>query len=170
MAFTLMPESMSGGKVYAEEKAYQNSSADHQGTEDVGGFANNYGVTVYTDKTEYALGEDIYIKIEGSSSMTGSDAWIGLFNNTEGKDSHYWAYFSGDFSDKAINNTSSEDKLDGLTFQRTVTPGSYYVIAIDSDGRWAIVPLTITEPPQATLEVDNTKYSVSCLSLKSIFT
>ena len=124
----------------------------------------DWGVTIATDKAEYSVGEDIYVKLTGASSMNGTEPWIGLFDNTEGNDSKYWAYFSGDIDGKVINNTESPDALSGLNFQHEVTPGSYYVIAKDSEGRWAICPITIkgggTEPVETVITTDKEEYGI----------
>ncbi len=50
----------------AHAVSYTNTSANR----DVSGFPNNYGPVISSDKAEYALGEDIYIKVENSSTAT----------------------------------------------------------------------------------------------------
>lgn len=150
-----------GGLAYADDITYTNSSADHQGTEDVGGFGNNWGVTISTDKSEYSLGEDIYVKIEGSAEA-GEGAWIGLFDNYNASNqSYYWAYVNSDFSGKVINNVESTDKIDGLEFQHEITSGTYYVILMNN-GRWAITPLTIgdSSTTEDTITTDKDTYAI----------
>lgn len=159
LILTTMYTGLPDMQAYADEEiTYTNSSDDHQGTDDVGGFTNSWGVTVSTDKAEYVLGEDIYVKLEGFSNMSGGGAWIGIFDNYAADMSNFWAYISGDFTDKVINNTESADAFAGLEFQHAIEPGQYYVIAVDDDGRWAIVPLTIKS--KTRVETDKDKYAI----------
>lgn len=152
MVVTLVPSL--GGVAYADEITYTNAN-----TEAVADMPNNYGVQLYSDKAEYAPGEDIYVKATGINSAGDSGWWVGIFDNTGGTDSSYWTYVDGDFSDLVINNT---DKTQGLVFQKDLGVGKYYIIVLGDSGRWAGLEITIKSetPITATVTTDKDTYTV----------
>ena len=162
LLFAMVPNTLAGGAVYAE------APTEYPNSEDPIDYNGKYGVTVYSNKAEYDIGEDIYIKLVVSDDSYGSwflehDPWIGLVDNTnegQSKDkSFYWAPVTGSVEGKVINNTESPDAIDNLTFKSNITePGTYYIGAIASDGRYGFCQITVGALSDPTITTDKENY------------
>ncbi len=147
-----------GGAVYADPITYTNVSTDHT---DI--FANNYGPVISSNKAEYTLDENIYIKVENSSYAT-SGGWIDIYKELEANNNtttQVWTYTgSGTVSDVTDYCIYGPDKNNGVTVNTELQEGNYYITLMASDGRWAVLPITIGNPPPvtATVSTDKTEY------------
>lgn len=157
MVLTMVPNSLLEGKVYAEEITYTNTTYNNP----VGGFPNNYGPIISSDKASYELGEDIYIKVENSSSATGG-GWIGIYSDLDSKpetQTMCWAYTGSstvvDVTDYIIYGPN---KNSGVTVNTALEVGTYYIILMAEDGRWAVLPIEITAP--ASISTDKDTYDI----------
>ena len=147
-----------GGTVYAEEITYTNCS-ENMVVED---FPNNYGPVISSDKAEYNLGENIYIKVENSSSAT-SGGWIGIYKDLGANSqttTEVWAYTGNSTVDDVTDFVIyGPDKNSAVTVNTDLGNGTYYIILMADDGRWAVLPITITAEP-SSFSTDKTRYKV----------
>ena len=153
--FAMVPSSLPGGLAYADEITYTNSSANR----DVEGFPNNYGPVISSDKASYYKGENIYIKVENSSSAT-SGGWIGIYEAAGAKPettTKCWAYTGSstvvDVTDYVIYGP---DRNAGVTVNSELGYGTYYIILMASDGRWAVLPIEIKSDATIALDKEGT--------------
>ena len=143
--FAMVPSTLPGGLAYADVPTEYPNSYDPIG------YNGSYGVTVSTNKIEYEIGEDIYIKIDvTSSSFLGMSPWVGIMDNTnEGQkqeNAFAWAPITGSVEGKVINNPESSDAMDNLTFKSSISvPGIYYIAVNASDGRYGFARIYVGE-------------------------
>ena len=147
-----------GSAAYADTttpREYTNKSADHTELPN-----NTNGVEIDSDKASYTPDENIYIKISGVDEKIGNNAvnCIAIYDKYDGinYDSTTMCYaytgtgsYCTDVSDFII---AGPDKDSRVTTNFSLEPGhTYYVILMaggdnpDYMGRWAILPITITE-------------------------
>ena len=161
MLVAYMP--MLGGEAYAEGVTYTNTTDGNP----VGGFPNNYGPILSTDKSEYTLDENIYLKVENSASAT-SGGWIGIYESVDSNSStttKAWAYTGSEtVADVEDYIIYGPDMNSGVTVNSALTAGNYYIILMANDGRWAVLPITITsggttpDPVESSISTDKTEY------------
>jgi len=146
VAVTFMP--VAGGAAYATTKAHTTKNNP------VGGFTNDWGVVLSTDKDTYAVGETIKVDVELDNSKDVSKVtdggWVGIYKKsdaTKASSSYGWAYTNGakgvsavtDFALYGSNKNAAVVEDIPLTIS-----GTYYIICFGTDGRYAILPIEIT--------------------------
>jgi len=123
----------------------------------VGDFENKWGVYLATDKDTYKTGEDIHVKITGAFE----GAYLGIYDtyssdwNTTSMCGAYVSSNQDDFILYGENKDASVNKNYDLT------PGTYYVTYIYSDGRYAVLPITIEGELSVVTDKTTYKYGES---------
>ena len=124
---------------------YTNSTLNNP----VGDCSNDWGIVLSTNKSEYKLNENIYLKVEGSANATPG-GWIAIYKELNADPtmlSEVWAY-TGNYTVEDVEDfiIYGPDMDSAATVNTELTAGTYYIIHMATDGRWAVLPITITEP------------------------
>lgn len=146
MAFTLMPGSLMGGKVFAETE-YTNVSDQENGP------------IIATDKKVYEEGEPILVKLENWDEYTGKKPWVGIYDYDDYNASIGWLYPEGNLMDFVINDTSSSS---GVTWQGTLPSSGHFYVAYVGDGWLAYVDVIVnpsTPLPDPIITTDKPSYA-----------
>ena len=145
---------MQDSVAYGEGIEYTNTTRNNP----VGEFPNNYGPVISSDKATYLLGEDIYIKVENSSSAT-SGGWIGIYDSLNANSStttKCWAYTGNSTVDDVEDYIIyGPNKNAGVTVNSELEEGTYYIILMADDGRWAVLPIEIQSSTSISSDKDN---------------